>query len=92
MDFRVMDEAVEFEGRGLALIVNEGDSDTFMDGCLIRDIQGKTHTVTKVSKQEDLTILFIEGGDVDYFGRLLRNIRLDATLFTLLPLSDSHGA
>jgi hypothetical protein len=40
MDFRVMDEAAVFAGRGLALLVNEGERCAFSDGCRIRDALG----------------------------------------------------
>lgn len=92
MEFWVMDEAVAFPGRGLALVVNEGDSDAFTDGCRIRDVLGGIHTVERVSCQEALVLLYIKEGDADYFGRLFRNVRVDATLFTLLPMEGAHGA
>ena len=92
MEFRVMDEAAVFEGRGLALLVNEGDGDAFVDGCMIRDIKGAVHQVERVVRQEDLTLLFLRGGDAEYFGRLFRNVMVDATLFTLLTEDAAHGA
>lgn len=84
MDFRVMDEAVVFEGRGLALLINEGDDAAFADGCRIRDVRGLEHVVEYVTRQDDLTCLFIRNGDANYFGRLFRDVLVDATLFTLL--------
>ena len=84
MEFRVMDEAAEFGSRGVALLVNEGDESRFSNGCRIRDIRGNVHIVERVSQQEDLTCLFIRNGDAAYFGRLFRDIFVDATLFTLL--------
>jgi hypothetical protein len=84
MDFRVMDEPAVFEGRGLALLVNEDYGCTFVDGCRIRDIFGKEHEVERVICQEDLTCLFIRSGNAAYFERLFRNILVDATLFTLV--------
>ena len=92
MEFRVMDEAAVFEGRGLALLVNEGNDDAFADGCRIRDIKGAVHLVDRVVHEEELTLLFLRGGDAEYFGRLFRNIFVDATLFTLLPEDGAHGA
>jgi hypothetical protein len=92
MEFRVMDEAAVFEGRGLALLVNEGDSAAFAGGCRIRDIRGNVHTVEAVSSEEDITILYLRDGDADYFGRLFRNVLVDATLFTLLTDGSAHGA
>ena len=84
MDFRVMDEAVVFEGRGLALIVNDEEDVAFVDGCHIRDVRGKEHEVDSVTRQDGLTCLFIRNGDATYFGRLFRDVLVDATLFTLL--------
>ncbi len=92
MVFWVMDEAVAFPGRGLALVVNEGESEAFVDGCRIRDVLGGVHTVEKVSRQEALTLLYLREGDPEYFGRLFRNVRVDATLFTLLNGEGGHGA
>ena len=83
MEFRVMDEAIDFEGRGLALLINEGEDDLFADGCQIRDIRGTVHVVEYVTRQGGLTCLFIRNGDARYFGRLFRDILVDATLFTL---------
>ena len=84
MDFRVMDEAVVLEGRGLALIVNEEEGADFFDGCHIRDVRGNEHEVDSVARQDGLICLFIRNGDATYFGRLFRDVLVDATLFTLL--------
>lgn len=85
MDFRVMDEAVVFEGRGITLVISEGDQLPFNDGCCIRDARGSIHIVDRVTHQEDLTCLYLRNADPTYFERLLRNVMIDATLFTLLP-------
>ena len=87
MEFRVIDEPIVFEGRGLALLVNEGDAEAFNDGCLIRDIRGNTHVVVQVTEQEGLTCLYLRDADTAYFERLFRNVLLDATLFTLIEES-----
>ncbi len=84
MDFRVMDEPAVFEGRGLALLVNEECGCQFANGCRIRDIFGREHEVERVTRQEDLTCLFIRNGDAVYFERLFRNVLVDATLFSLV--------
>ncbi len=84
MDFRVMDEAVIFGDRGLALLVNEGNNIPFIDGCHIRDIRGEVHIIEFVTEQEGLICLFVRSGDEVYFGRLFRDVLVDATLFTLL--------
>ena len=84
MEFRVMDEAVVLEDRGLALFINEGDEAAFRDGCRIRDVRGAVHVVDQVTTQDGITCLFIRNGDATYFGRLFRDVLVDATLFTLL--------
>ena len=84
MQFRVMDETVNLGGRGLALLVNEGDESALRDGCRIRDVRGNEHVVARVSTQDGLTVLLLENGDEAYFGRLFRDIFVDATLFTLV--------
>ena len=84
MEFTVMDEAVIFTGRGLTLIVNEGDSDALCDGCRIRDVRGAVHTVQRVSRQEGMVCLYLPDAETAYIERLLRDVRVDATRFTLL--------
>ena len=83
MEFQVMDEAVVLEGRGLALIVNDEQDAAFSDGCRIQDIRGRVHEVESVTRQDGLICLFIRNGDATYFGRLFRDVLVDATLFTL---------
>ncbi|HPJ02497.1 MAG TPA: hypothetical protein PKU80_06630 [Candidatus Limiplasma sp.] len=85
MEFRLLDEAIEIEGKGLMLFAMAEDLSIGMsDGCRIRDSRGNVHTVKRVGTQEALVTLYIEGGDLNYFERLFRDIRIDATLFTLL--------
>ncbi|NLI20394.1 MAG: hypothetical protein GX418_02420 [Clostridiales bacterium] len=84
MEFRVMDEPLVLEGHGAVLLVTDCDGCPFTVGCRIRDARGTVHVVAQITRQEGLVCLLIQGGDADYFGRLFRNIRLDATLFTLL--------
>lgn len=83
MEFRVLDEPVIMPGYGITLLVSEGDCNAFADGCTIRDIRGHAHTVEQVTQQEGFTCLFIRNGDESYFGRLFRDIFVDATLFIL---------
>ena len=84
MEFTVMDEAVIFAGHGLTLIVNEGESDALCDGCRIRDVRGTVHTVQRVSRQEGMICLYLPDAETAYMERLLRDVRVDATRFTLL--------
>ena len=83
MEFRVLDEVVEIEGAGLMLFAAEADCAALRGGSRIRDIRGNVHTVERVGSQEGLATLFIRGGDAGYFGRLFRDVFVDATLFTL---------
>lgn len=88
MNFRVMDESITLEGRGVLLFVNEGDDGAFADGCRIRDVRGAVHVVDQVTRQDGLTGLLLRRGDAIYFERLFRDVLVDATLFTLL---ESEG-
>ena len=84
MEFHVLDEVVEIEGKGLLLFVMTEDCPALYDGCTIRDSRGNEHIVTKIVPNEPLTSLYINDGDVNYFQRLFRDVRIDATLFSLL--------
>lgn len=89
MEFRMLDETVAIDGLGVMLFTMAEDAPALYDGCILRDIRGKLHTVTDVGTQETLVTLFIAGGDANYFERLFRDIRIDATLFTLLEEGDA---
>ena len=82
MQLRVLDEVIEMGGLGIALLwmENSGDVRPYA-GMRIRDARGNEHEVASVSAQDDVMILHIPEGDADYFGRLMRDIRVDATLF-----------
>lgn len=84
MDFHVVDEAVVFEGRGLVLLISDGDEAAFSDGCRVQDVRGRVHTVARVSRQEGMTCLYLGQADAAYFERLFRDVLVDATRFTLL--------
>ncbi len=84
MEFHVLDETVTIDGFGVMLFAMAEDAPALHDGCILRDCRGTLHTVTDVGTQETLVTLFIAGGDANYFDRLFRDIRIDATLFTLL--------
>ena len=90
MEFRTLDEVVEIEGKGLMLFAMAEDLQAVPgDGCRIRDSRGNVHTVEKVGTQEALITLYIVGGSLNYFERLFRDIRIDATLFTLLQEDET---
>ena len=83
MEFHVMDEAFDLGARGCTLFLADGDADAFGAGSVIRDVRGNAHTVTAVGSQDGVGYLLIGGGDAAYFARLLRDVRVDATRFTL---------
>ena len=89
MEFRVLDEVVEIEGKGVALLAATLDCESLYDGCKIRDSRSNVHIVNKINRDEPLTSLYISGGNAAYFHRLFRNILIDATLFVLCNPEDN---
>ena len=63
--------------------LNEGDPAPLTPGVVLVDARGNAHTVASVSLQHDVFTLHIPAGDAAYFERLFRDVRIDATLFTL---------
>ena len=91
MELRVLDEVVAIEGKGLMLFAMTEDLQAVpANGCRLRDSRGNVHTVETVGTQEPLTTLFIRDGSLNYFERLFRDIRIDATLFTILTEDKEH--
>ena len=78
MLLRVMDEVIELGGLGIALLCTAGEP---RNGMRIRDARGNVHTVESVSEADGLFTLYLPDGNADYFGRLFRDVRVDATLF-----------
>lgn len=76
---RVMDEVIRLNNRGVALLAVEWEREPF-EGMRLRDARGQTHTVGRVSNQDGLYTLYLPEGDGDYFERLFRDVRVDATL------------
>lgn len=77
---RIMDEAVDLGPRGVALLCLEYDREPYA-GMRIRDARGNVHTVAQVTCQDGLYTLYLPDGEPAYFGRLLRDVRVDATCF-----------
>ena len=75
---RLMDEVIDLGVAGVALLCAEGEP---KEGMKLRDARGNVHTVFSVSGEEGLYTLHIPDGDAAYFGRLFRDIRIDATFF-----------
>ena len=79
---RLLDEAMDLDGRGVALIWLQTPGETVPhEGMKLRDARGNVHAVASVSEHDELTTLYLPEGNADYFGRLFRDIRVDATLF-----------
>lgn len=82
MKIRLLDEVLEMGGRGIALLWMEAGEDVRpYAGMKLRDARGNVHAVASVSEQGELMTLYLPEGNADYFGRLFRDIRVDATLF-----------
>ncbi len=79
---RVLDEAVDIVGWGVALILEEGQ-DPPPEGSVLVDARGNRHTLCDRQEQDGLLLLLLEGGDAAYFQRLFRDVLVDATAFEL---------
>lgn len=79
---RLVDDVMDLGERGIALLWMEAEGETVpYAGMKIRDAKGKVHTVADVACDEGVYTLLIPDGKADYFGRLFRNIFLDACVF-----------
>ena len=78
MSLRVLDEVIDMGAHGVGLLCLEGEP---REGMRIRDARGQVHTVGRVTQTDGLYLLHIPEGTEAYFGRLLRDVRIDATLF-----------
>lgn len=79
---RLVDEVMDLGERGVALLWMEAAEETVpYAGMKLRDARGNVHAVSDVSGDQGVYTLLIPEGDVDYFGRLFRNILLDACVF-----------
>ena len=74
---RILDEVIDMGAHGVALICVEGEA---RGGMRVRDALGNVHEVASVHEQDGLRVLHIPQGNVAYFERLMRNVRVDATL------------
>ena len=82
MQLRLLDEVMDLGERGVALLWLEAEGECRPhSGMRIRDARGQVHAVTAVSVQEGVSTLYIPQGKADYFGRLFRDVRIDAALF-----------
>lgn len=79
---RLLDEVMDLGERGVALLWLEADGETVpYEGMKLRDARGSVHEVAAVTCEQHVHTLFIPGGDAAYFGRLFRNIFVDARVF-----------
>lgn len=79
---RLLDDVMDLGERGAALVWLRAEGETVpYEGMKIRDARGNVHTVAAVTCEEHVYTLFIPGGDAAYFGRLFRNIFVDARVF-----------
>lgn len=84
MQLRLMDEVMDLGPRGVALLCAAEDAGALRSGVHIVDARGQAHAVCAVSMQDGLCTLHLPQGKAAYFERLFRDVRVDATLFTLV--------
>ena len=75
---QMLDEVIELGEKGIALLCVEGE---VHPGMKIRDARGNVHEVASVAEQDGLCTLHLPQGDAAYFGRLFRDVRVDALHF-----------
>lgn len=79
---RLLDEVMDLGERGIALLWMEASGETVpYAGMKLRDARGNVHTVASVTSDEGVCTLLIPDGDANYFGRLFRDIRIQADVF-----------
>jgi len=82
MQLRLLDEVMDLGERGIALLWMEAEGEARPHaGMKLKDARGNVHEVAAVSGHEAVMTLYLPQGDADYFGRLFRDVRIDATLF-----------
>lgn len=84
MQLRLMDEVMDLGPHGVALLCAEEEADGLQSGMRIVDARGHEHKVSAVSIQEGICTLHLPMGEAAYFERLFRDVRVDATLFTIV--------
>ena len=84
MKLRLLDEVMDLGPRGAALFcLAEDGAPAIAPGARLTDARGNVHIVSAVTPQDGLITLYLPAGDAAYFGRLFRDVRIDATLFAL---------
>ena len=84
MQLRLMDEVMDLGPRGVALLCAAEDAGALRAGGRIVDARGHEHAVSAVTLQDGLCTLHLPQGEAAYFERLFRDVRVDATLFTIV--------
>lgn len=84
MRIRLLDEVMDLDGRGVMLLCMDDDAAASLrQGVRLVDARGHAHALAAVTMQDGVFMLHIPDGDASYFERLFRDVRVDATLFTL---------
>lgn len=79
---RLLDEVMDLGERGVALLWMEAAGETVpFSGIKLRDARGNVHAVSAVSCDQGVYTLLVPEGDAEYFGRLFRDIRIQADVF-----------
>lgn len=91
MELRVLDECLALGGRGVALLSMDDDCAPLLKtGMTLVDARGARHELGAVSEHDGVWTLMIPRGDADYFARLLRDVRVDATRLMVEPSPQSE--
>ena len=79
---RLLDEVMDLGERGAALLWMEAEGETVpYAGMKLRDARGNVHEVAAVTGDQGVFTLLLPKGDAAYFGRLFRDIRIEACVF-----------
>lgn len=83
MQLRLLDEVLDLGGRGVMLLSMDEAAASLQPASTLLDARGAAHTLHAVSEQDGVFMLHIPAGEMTYFERLFRDVRIDATLFTV---------
>ena len=82
MELVTLDEALELGDRGMALLcMDEETAPKLRAGMTRVDARGNRHLLGEVREHDGVWTLMLPQGDAAYFGRLFRDVRVDATRF-----------
>lgn len=84
MQVRLLDDVMDLGDRGAALLCMTEDAPELRAGMRLADARGREHAIAGVTVQDGVCTLHLPHGEAAYFERLFRDVRIDATLFTVV--------